>query len=122
MVNILLPVMDVLMWLKILVEMLISSVGYMIIVVFVEAVMLNIMWVTVVNLIVWSQKSVHKLVFLIIMMSIIVSIMTQGKVEIIVILVVLRDSIVVIIMIGWCWMIIIMVSCVKVVLWSIVVW
>ena len=54
MVNILLPVIDVLMWLKILVEMLISSVGYMIIVVFVEVVMLNIMWVTVVNLIVWS--------------------------------------------------------------------
>ena len=122
MVNILLPVMNVLMWLKILVEMLISSMGCMIIVVFVEAVMLNIMWVAVVNLIVWSQKSVHKLVFLIIMMIIMVSIMTQGKVEIVVILVVLWDSIVVIIIIGWCWVIRVMVNCVKVVLWSIVVW
>ena len=64
----------------------------------------------------------HKLVFLIVMMSIIVSIMTQGEVEIIVILVVLWDSITVIIIIRWCWMIFIMMGSVKVVLWSIVVW
>ena len=56
------------------------------------------------------------------MMSIIVSIMTQGEVEIIVILVVLWDSITVIIIIRWCWMIFIMMGSVKVVLWSIVVW
>ena len=109
MVNLLSPVVSILVWFKILVEVSAWLVGHMVTIgvvtwllvsIFVVTIVLSIVWISVVNwLLLLSQESMHQLVVTLSVVSVnLMLISLKGVVQVVVILVVLWNGIVSILM------------------------